>query len=39
MVVWNTVLEECSILVGGIQPFWRLAGFWRAFGTILSFKI
>jgi hypothetical protein len=39
MVVWNTNLEECSILMNGIQLFWRLTGFWRAIGTILSFKL
>ncbi len=39
MVVWITNLEECSILMNGIQLFWRLTGFWRAIGTILSFKL
>ena len=39
MVVWNTNLEECSILMNGIQLFWRLTGFWRAIGAILSFKL
>jgi|GEM_PF-1342114 hypothetical protein len=39
MVVWNTNLEECSILMNGIQLFWRLTGFWHAIGNILSFKL
>jgi hypothetical protein len=25
--------------MNGIQLFWRLTGFWRAIGTILSFKL
>ena len=39
MVVWNTNLEECSILMNGIQLFWRLTGFWRAIRATLSFKL